>query len=149
MINRNLIGHTIGPKSIDFERQPLALFCKAIGETNPLFTDIDKARAAGAPDLRAPPTYLFALKTAVIHPMQWVTLIGMANDLGRLFHAEQSFEYHRPAYVGDRLTYVEKLVDIYDKKDGALIFLVTETSVTNQRNESLATLRYIQVATNR
>ena len=147
MIDRKLIGHTIGPKSIDFERQPLALFCKAIGETNPLFTDLEKARAAGAPDLRAPPTYLFALKTALIHPIEWISLIGMEHDLGRLLHAEQSFEYHRPAYVGERLTFVERLVDIYEKKNGELTFMVTETHVTNSHGALVATLRYTEVQT--
>jgi len=148
MIDTSLIGHVIGPRQIDFEFGPLKLFCKAIGETNPLYTDLAAAMAAGHRSLLAPPTYLFALKTAVIFPTEWISLVGMDADLGKLFHAEQGFTYHAPAYAGDRLTFVERLSDIYDKKGGALTFMVTETAVTNQDGHSIATLHYTQVRTN-
>ena len=148
MTDRTMVGMTIGPRSIVFERAPLKLFCKAIGETNPLFTDEVTARAAGHRDLQAPLTYLFALKTAVIFPTEMNEHIGIKQELGRLFHAEQAFQYTRRAYVGDRLTFVEKLIDVYDKKDGELTFIVSETAVTNQDAEEVATLRFSMVRTN-
>ena len=42
----------------------------------------------------------------------------------------------------------QKIVDIYDKKGGALEFVVLETSVTNQDDELCATLHTVAVLRN-
>ncbi|MFV0278044.1 MAG: MaoC family dehydratase N-terminal domain-containing protein, partial [Parahaliea sp.] len=62
-------------------------------------------------------------------------------DLARILHAEQGFSYHKPAVAGDVLTFESKIADIYEKKNGALQFVVTETRVTNQDGEHIADLR--------
>ncbi len=45
------------------ERGRLRMFAAAIGETDPIYTDVEAARAAGHPDLPVPPT--FSLRTRV------------------------------------------------------------------------------------
>lgn len=46
---------------LPIERGRLAFFAKATGETNPVYSDIDAARAAGYADLPAPPTWWVCL----------------------------------------------------------------------------------------
>ena len=69
------------------------------------------------------------------------TLATLKMDLGRILHAEQAFEYHHMAYAGDTLSFETKVADVYDKKGGALVFVVNETRVTNQKGEHVADLR--------
>jgi acyl dehydratase len=73
-------------------------------------------------------------------------LLGM--DYRRLLHGEQGFVYERMAYAGDVLRFEQRIEDIYDKKNGALEFVVRKTSVTNQRGESVAQLRTVSVLRN-
>jgi acyl dehydratase len=49
------------------------------------------------------------------------------------------------AYAGDVLRFESRIADIYDKKNGALWFIVRETRVTNQRGEHVADLRSVVV----
>ena len=73
-------------------------------------------------------------------------LLGL--DYKRLLHGEQGFSYHRMAYAGDRLRFEQRIEDIYDKKGGALEFVLRRTRVTNQRGEHVADLRSVTVMRN-
>jgi acyl dehydratase len=73
-------------------------------------------------------------------------LLGM--DYRSLLHGEEGFSYHKMAYAGDTLTFEQRIDDIYDKKNGALEFVVRKTRVTNQRKELVAELRCVTVQRN-
>ena len=60
MIDKKWIGHQLPESVLPIERSRLQFFAKAIGETDPIYTDAAAARAEGYPDLPAPPTFLFA-----------------------------------------------------------------------------------------
>ncbi|MNE25762.1 hypothetical protein D3C80_1191000 [compost metagenome] len=45
------------------------------------------------------------------------------------------------AFAGDVLTFDTRIVDVYEKKGGALTFVVQETRVTNQGGEHIADIR--------
>ena len=66
----------------------------------------------------------------------------------RVLHGEESFTYHRMAYVGETLRFETHIADIYDRKGGAIEFVVREARVTNQRNEHVADLRSVLVHRN-
>ena len=135
MLERNFIGHKFDSYSVEVEKGSLRFFAKAIGETNPIYVHEEAARAAGYPTLPAPPTYGIALEGLNPNPWPWMKLLGLENKTPLPFHGEQEFEYFRLIYAGDRLTLQERIVDMFDKKDGRLEFLVTETTVTNERGE--------------
>ena len=73
-------------------------------------------------------------------------LLGM--DYRSLLHGEQGFTYHAMAYAGDTLTFEQRIEDIYDKKGGALEFVVRTTRVTNQHQQLVAELRCVTVIRN-
>jgi acyl dehydratase len=52
------------------------------------------------------------------------------------------------AYAGDRLRFEQRIDDIYDKKGGALEFVLRTTRVSNQRGEHVADLRSVTVMRN-
>jgi acyl dehydratase len=146
MIDRRYTGHTMPAFTVDVEKGRLRFFAKAIGQTDPVYTDEEAARAAGHPGLPVPPTFLFCLEMESPNPTAIRDLLGL--DYKRLLHGEQGFSYHAMAYAGDTLTFSQRIEDIYDKKNGALEFVVRKTRVTNQRDELVAELRCITVMRN-
>jgi hypothetical protein len=116
------------PMPFEVERGRLRFFAKAIGLTDPLYSDVDAARRAGHRDLPVPPTFLgHSLELELPNPMGWLAALG--GDLSKTTHAEQAFTYHQMAYAGDSLVLHRRIVDVYTKKNGALEFVVKQTDV--------------------
>ena len=143
MIDKAFIGRELPPSTLTLERGRLRFFAQAIGETDPVYTDLDAARAAGYADLPAPPTFLFAAELDSGQSMALLELLQI--PLPKLLHGEQGFTYHRPACAGDTITVRPRIADIYDKKGGALEFVVKTAEARNQRDELVAELRTVIV----
>ena len=139
MIDTRHIGAVVARHSVEVEAGRLRFFAKAIGQADPVYSDVDAARAAGHPALPVPPTFLFCLDMDQPNPRATMELLGI--DIGRVLHGEQRFDYHRMAYAGQRLTFETRIADIYAKKGGAMEFVVRETRVTNEVGEPVADLR--------
>ncbi|SAK43795.1 MaoC family dehydratase N-terminal domain-containing protein [Caballeronia ptereochthonis] len=120
----------------------LRFFAKATGETNPVYFDEAAAHDAGYPGLPLPPTFLFSLEFEQ-PSTAWRDAIGI--EPSRILHGEQSFTYHHMAFAGDVLRFESRIADIYDKKNGALWFIVRETRVGNACGEHVADLRSVIV----
>ena len=135
------VGQELPPLTL--ERGRLRFFAQAIGETDPVYSDLDAARAAGYADLPAPPTFLFAAELDSGQSMALLELLQI--PLAKLLHGEQGFTYHRPACAGDTITVRPRITDIYDKKGGALEFVVKTSQAHNQRGELVAELRSVIV----
>jgi len=146
MIDRRHIGHQLPPFQVEVEKGRLRFFAKATGQTEPVYIDESAARDAGHPGLPVPPTFLFCLEMESPNPAAIRELLGM--DYRSLLHGEQGFSYHAMAYAGDTLTFRQHIEDIYDKKNGALEFVVRKTRVSNQRDELVAELRCVTVVRN-
>ncbi len=143
MIDRKHIGHHMPAFEVDVEASRLRFFAKATGQDDPIYTDVAAALAAGHPALPVPPTYFMCMELESPDVDTWRALLGL--DYKRLLHGEQSFTYHRMAYAGDRLRFEQSVQDIYEKKGGALEFVVRLTRITNQRGEHVADGRTVTV----
>ena len=146
MIDRKWIGHELPPSVLPIDRRRLQFFAKAIGETDPVYTDLEAARAAGYADLPAPPTFLFAAELDSGASERLIADLGI--PLAKLLHGEQGFSYHRNVVAGDTVTVRSTITDIYDKKGGALEFVVKTSRATNQRDELVAEMRGVIVCRN-
>lgn len=142
MIDKQHIGKKLPTFKVTTDAWRLRFFAKAIGETNPIYFDEAAAREAGHPALPLPPTFLFSLEFEQPNT-SWRDELGM--KVARILHGEQSFTYHRMAYAGDVLQFESHIADIYDKKGGALTFIVRETRVTDHRGDPIADLRSVIV----
>lgn len=130
LLDRGQIGKQIHRVTRDVEPGRLRFFLQAIGECDRAFAVTDR--------LQVPPTYLLCLEMLDDpDPVAWLKGIGI--NLMHILHGTQRFDYHTPAYAGDRLTFESDIQDIYEKKGGALQFVVRRTRVT-RGEEPVATL---------
>jgi acyl dehydratase len=127
----------LDPISATIEAGRLRFFAEAIGETEPRYTDRSAAAEAGYPNLPVPPTFFFGLKLETPDPFRWLLDFGV--DFRYVLHGTQKFTYHRMAFAGDELTIRPRLADVYEKKGGALEFVVLETALARSA-EPIATL---------
>lgn len=126
-IDRKHIGSRTPPYTFEVEKGQLQFFAKATGERNPIFFDEVAARRAGYRALPAPPTFAFGMTFQ--SPRD---LAALGVDMPRALHGEQVFRHHAQIYAGDRITLVGEITDIFEKKGGALEFVVERTRATNQ-----------------
>jgi len=143
MIDRRHIGHVLPAFTVPVEAGRLRFFAKATGNTDPVYTHEGAAHDAGHPNLPVPPTFLFCLEMEQPNPAAARELLSL--DYRSLLHGEQSFRYHAPAHAGDRLRFEPRIADIYDKRGGALEFVVRETAVKNQHGALVAELTCVTV----
>jgi acyl dehydratase len=134
------LQHPVRPIPFDVERGRLRFFAKATGQTNPIYVDLEAARAAGHRDLPVPPTFLSnAVELEIPNPLGWLAELG--GDLTKTTHAEQSFKYYKMAYAGDSLILQRRIVDVYTKKKRALEFVVKQTDI-KRGEETLAEILF-------
>ena len=146
MIDRKHLGRVSEPQTVEIEKGRLKFFAKAIGETNPIYTDEVAAKAAGYRSIPAPPTFAFSLDMEREEPFSDLDEMGI--ELGKILHAKQSFSYHEPICAGDAITLQSEVTDIYDKKGGALEFLVQNYTAKNQDDVLVAEMRRTIVVRN-
>lgn len=101
-LNEEFVGRSYAPEgSYVVGREKIREFATAIGDDNPLFHDVEAARAAGHPDLIAPPTFAVVLSLKASGSVIRDPELGL--DYSRVVHGEQRFAYTRPIVAGDEL----------------------------------------------
>ena len=101
-LDAGLVGRSYPPSAVyEVGRGKIAEFTAALGLTDPVHTDAAAARAAGHPDVIAPPTFAIALTLSAAGVV--VEDPDVDLDYSRVVHGEQRFVHHRPIRAGDRL----------------------------------------------
>ncbi len=136
-LNRDFVGREyLASAPYEVGREHLRSFAVAINDPNPVYVDVDAARAAGHPDVVAPPTFLtvlsfrFAAEGPIVDP-------ELGLDYSLVVHGEQSFELHRPIVAGDVLHAMTRVESIRDAGRNELMTMVSE--VTAADGERVAT----------
>jgi hypothetical protein len=127
------VGVVSEPRVVEVEAGALRFFAKATGEKNPIYFDYNAARAAGHRGVLAPPTYLFTLH------------MGSPAERGDLFNSKSGLGIN-PAQIC--LSLVTTTTDIYEKKAGALEFVVQDTRCSNAAGNVCVEMRQVVVVRN-
>lgn len=143
MIDKKFIGYEVLPTLWDVEKGRIRFFAEVIGATDPIHLDATAAKAAGYRNVVAPPTFIFGAESDSGVLMKLLDTLKI--DLRKVLHGEQRFDYHAPVCAGDTLRFQTRVADIYDKKGGALEFVVNDTKVTNQLGEHVSDLHSVIV----
>jgi acyl dehydratase len=131
-LNRDFVGRSAASKqSFEVTRNDIRRFAEAIGDDNPIYLDPEAAKAAGHPDVVAPPTFLI---TATIGEGGGGFIgdpeLGLNYSL--VVHGEERFAFHRPVYAGDVLDSVTRIDSMRDAGRNELMTLVTEVSCNGE-----------------
>jgi len=142
-LDQSFVGRSY-PASNPYEvgREKIAEFADAIGDPNPVFRDAEAAKAAGHPDVIAPPTFpivvtMRALRVVVLDP-------ELGLDYSRVVHGEQGFHHHRPIYAGDRLVATVHVDGIRAAAGNDL--MTTRTEIMTEDGEPVVTAMATLVA---
>ena len=109
--------------------------------------------ATGASSVHEPTatveTVVLGVVFAGISAALTVTLLDeLGVPIGNILHGEQSFTYLAQVCAGDVLKVDSRIADIYQKKGGALEFIVKDSVITDQNGVKVIEARSIIVARN-
>jgi acyl dehydratase len=135
-VNRDYAGRTFPPSEpYEVSRVKIAEFAAAIGDPSPVYRDRTAARAAGHPDVIAPPT--FAIVMTMASSGAAIADPGLGLNYAMVVHGEQRFEYTRPIVAGDVLTAQPTITEIRDA--GRNVMLTTSTEIRDAAGELVCT----------
>jgi acyl dehydratase len=113
-LDQSFAGRVYPPTATyEVSRAKIKEFADAIGDANPIYHDPEAARAAGHPDVIAPPTFLTIVNLGAINAI--VTDPELGLDYGRMVHGDQSFAYERPIHAGDVLAVTTTVADVMNR----------------------------------
>ena len=116
-------------------REKVREYARAVGETNPLHTDLEAARAAGHADLVAPPMFAVVYTSPAIGPAMLDPEVGI--DFARMVHGAQEFVWGPLVVAGDEISTEVEVADVSER--GGMGFFVFETRSDNGRGERVCT----------
>ncbi|MFC6079754.1 MaoC family dehydratase N-terminal domain-containing protein [Sphaerisporangium aureirubrum] len=135
-LNRDFVGRTYpSPASYEVSRVKIREFAGAIGDRNPIYRDPEAARAAGHPDVVAPPTFPIVFSLTGAGDILADPELGL--DFSMVVHGEQRFEYTRPIHAGDELMCSSTITEI--RSVGRNEFLTLRSDVTTVGGEAVCT----------
>ncbi len=127
-VNTDVIGREWPAATYAIGSEKIREYARAVGETNPVYDDVEAARAAGFRDLVAPPMFCVVYSNASMATAMLDPEVGI--DFAKLVHGEQEFKWGEPVCAGDVITTSTTLTGVSEKlKMG---FYVFETESVNQ-----------------
>jgi uncharacterized OB-fold protein/acyl dehydratase len=153
------VGKQSGPRVEGHDEVNQAMirhFVEAVGDENPVYTDVAAARAAGFPGVIAPPTMLQAWimrgyrasmdpKGRVSSTIDEAMALLDSDGFTSVVATDCEQEYLRPIVLGDRISSSSVIESISDMKKTALgegHFVTTRLEFTDAAGEPLATMRF-------
>ena len=122
-------------------REKIREFALAIGEGASVCTDLAAARAAGHPDLVAPPTFAVTFTMPLIEAFLRDPALGW--DYSRMVHGDQSIALHRPIHGGQELVTTIHVEDLSSRAGAHRLTLRCE--IADVAGEPVATTRALLV----
>ena len=137
-INPEYAGRSFEPSGpYEVSRVKIAEFATAIGDTSPLCHDHAAARAAGYPDVIAPPT--FAIVITAAGNAKLMADPGLGVNYAMVVHGEQSFTHSRPLHAGDVVAAQSTIESI--KQIRTMTTMATVTEIRTADGEHVCTAR--------
>ena len=147
---RAMIGSGAEPVIMEVERGAIKRYADAVGDDNPLFHDVEDAKAAGYEDIICPPGFFgWAIKgKATIGGLSMVGAVLVKAGLFRILDGGVDQEFYIPIRAGDVLTAYAKIADVRERagKTGSMLFTTVETTYWNQNGDKVAVSRATIIA---
>jgi acyl dehydratase len=140
-VKTETIGKSYPAVAYAVGREKIREYASAVGETNPLYLDLDAARAAGYDDLVAPPMFAVVYAARAVGPGIFDPDVGI--NFAMMVHAGQEFVWGPVVVAGDEITTTASVKDIADR--GGMAFYVFESVSDNQRGVTVCTGTWTQI----
>src|SRR5437016_11072797 len=134
-VSTGAIGKTYPAVVYAVGREKIREYASAVGETNPLYFDVDAARAAGYADVVAPPMFAVVYCGRAITPALFDPDVGI--DFPNMLHAGQEFAWGALVVAGDEITTTTTVKDISERS--SMRFYEFETESRNAQGEPVCT----------
>ncbi|MBA3749216.1 MAG: MaoC family dehydratase N-terminal domain-containing protein [Solirubrobacterales bacterium] len=134
-VNTEVIGKTYEPSTYAVGREKVREYARAVGETNPLYLDLDAAREAGHEDIVAPPMFAVVYAMPAVAAGMFDPEVGI--EFARLVHAGQEFAWGPLVVAGDEITTTVSVKDVSER--GGNGFFVFESISVNGGGETVST----------
>lgn len=142
MPDASYVGTALAPSApYRVGREKVKEFALAIGEGASVCTDVEAARAAGHPDVVAPPTFSVTFTMPLIEAFLRDPAFGW--DYARMVHGDQSIVLHRPIHGGDELVTTIHVEDLSSRAGNHMLTLRCE--VTDVDGVPVATTKSLLV----
>ena len=135
--DKSLVGQEFDRYSYEVTQDDIVEFATALGETNPLYTDVAYASATPYGGIIAPPTFCVIFRSEAPMP-------DLKLSYGkRGFDGGKECRFVNPIRPGDTITGVDRIAEVYEKtgRSGNMIFIVRESEFTNQAGDTVAVVR--------
>jgi hypothetical protein len=143
MIDPTLQGTELGSVRFPIERGKLAELARSFGDDDPVWHDVEVARAAGFDGIPVPPT-----ATVLADHWREGGALAMAEaigaDLPRVLHGEASWEYLRPVRAGMELMAMQRVESVstrQGKRGGEMTLVAILTEYADDGGDVVARRR--------
>ncbi|HWH97442.1 MAG TPA: MaoC family dehydratase N-terminal domain-containing protein [Pseudolysinimonas sp.] len=116
-------------------REKVREFARAVFATHPTHSDLESARAAGYPDVVAPPTFPIVVTAATLQQLLDDPDAGV--DFTRVVHGDQRFSFSRPIVAGDELTATMTITSV--KTIGGHSMVTAESAIADATGAHVVT----------
>ena len=142
MVDASFVGKALPPSApYRVSREKVREFALAIGEGASVCHSVEAARAAGHPDVVAPPTFCVTFTMPLIEAFLRDPAFGW--DYARMVHGDQSITLHRPVCGGDELVTTIHVDDLATRAGSHMLTL--RCTIADAEGEPVATTKAMLV----
>jgi len=143
---RGLIGVKTDPGFNEVERGAIRRYAEAVGNPNPIYSDVEYAKKSRYGQIIAPPGFFGWPKVVNTGAMEVMgPVFGAVFEAGliRILDGGIEYEFFLPVRAGDTLTWFARFADakVRDGKSGKMVFLTMEINYINQNGDVVAKAR--------
>ncbi len=157
---KSLVGQVFSTSIFEVEKESIRRFADAVGDMNPLYRDAEYAGKSRYGSIIAPPGFISSVwfwespseKGTEAPGTESPGLFGLIDALARAGYRSTldsgiDYEFFQPVRAGDTIKSTSVIKDIKERKseDGNMVFLVTDTTYTNQNGDKVATTRWMTI----
>jgi acyl dehydratase len=148
---RGLIGIMTQPVVNEVERGAIRRYAEAVGNPNPLYSDLEYARNSRYGELICPPGFFGWPRKVSSDTMEMMGRLFaplFKAGLFRILDGGVEYEFFLPVRAGDTLAWYAKFAGVRERegKTGKMIFLTMEISYINQNGDLVAKARQTFIA---
>jgi acyl dehydratase len=143
------IGRAGEVKILEVEKGAIRKYADAVDDRKPLYWDEEYARNSRYHSMIAPPGF-FGWPTSwsrggmlTFGAMREVSAALNEAGFRRVLDGAIEFDFYRPVRAGDTLAALSVIKDIKERegRSGKMVFVITETTFTNQKGDVVARMR--------